>query len=275
MSTTIDDVIQFYANNGLTKDIDIVLQIYNKLSKKKKTDFTQLIEMMSRYNTHHVNYIQKIGQVEFQDIEIILNLHEYIDFGEKDDLIMIIKHNLDHENITYDAARILYCLCKELVDNNKKHVLQIITFLVHQKMNIKPIEFNEIQLPKKNDIEWLLWKILFVYSSKISKTVNTYVSLQMKIYSMNWTKKQKLHRVNILLFTFALLSSKNIKKYIPEKNVTSDDNLSYIFCYIPKNEKLIAEVQKDRELYAEQEYIRSSTQKLCHFESNCYTSESN
>jgi hypothetical protein len=142
-------------------------------------------------------------------------------------------------------------------------------------MNIKAFEFNEIhQVKKKNDIDWIIWKMLFVFSSRISKTVNTYVSLQMKIYANNWTKKQKINRANILLYTVALLSSKNIQKYIPEKHVSCDDNLSYLFCYIPKNEKLIEQVEKDRQKYAQEESIRH--QKLCHVsESDCYMPVSN
>lgn len=273
-------IIEFYANNALSKDTNHIYDVYTKLAKKKfkMGELQQILGSISKHVHSNVNYLKTIDQVDFTYIEIILNEYiAHVDFEQDDDdVITMIKLNLDQDYITYDAARILYCLYKEMCSHSKKHVLQIVVFLIHQKMNIKSIVFNEVTIANKNDIEWYLWKMLFIYSATLSKSIHNYVSYHMKLYSLSWNKKSKLSRANILLHTFALITSKNVKKYLPDqKGIVTTDRFNYLYCYTPINEQLMQEVSKDRELYTKDlNAIATQYQpKVCVFSSVHYTSQ--
>lgn len=269
-------LIEYYANNALSRDILLLQNIYSKLNKKKFKDLNEIHAIYDLFNAKpdNINYLKKIGEVDFTNIELLLNDYSYVDLSDSDPVVEMIKYNLDQENITYDASRILYCMYRELCKLNKKHVLQIIVFLIHQKMNNKSIVFNEVPVSNKNDIEWFLWKIIFIKSAEMTETIHNFVLINMKIYSLNWTKKHKLGRANILLHVYALLSSKNVGKYLPEQKLLNSDKLNYLHCYIPVNETLKNEVIQERIKFTKEhtEKTKDSQTRMCPFSTN-YTSQ--
>jgi hypothetical protein len=186
------------------------------------------------------------------------------------------------DNLPLEIYNVFKALSFSIKTHNKKQVINLLNYLLNKKVCLEPLNNVEFKYIKscKSDIVWYLWHLLTLHAQSKDSTSKTrmkdYININMNLFTLAYQKKYRDQRLNILFYTFLIVTSKNWSKYIVpankpasktheinhpittktpvanqtknsnQKNVINDSEIEYLKLYTKKNRQLEQAVASER-----------------------------
>ena len=270
--------IEYFSNFALSYNMNTLEQFHKLLSTmpKKKNDNTissmiQISKLLAQNSsTKRIAYFNP--QKAF-DMDLANNIEAFIlnmdssstNFSE---LLIFI------DNLPLDIYNVFKALSFSIKTHNKKQVINLLNYLLNKKICVEPLNILEFKYIKscKSDIVWYLWHLLTLHAQS-----KDYININMNLFTLAYQKKYRDQRLNILFYTFLIVTSKNWSKYIVpsnkpasktpvvsqiitstktktpvatknsnQKNVMNESEIEYLKLYTKKNRQLEQVVAAER-----------------------------
>lgn len=258
--------IEFYAENRLTSNVFILSSFVQKLKAASSVPkrgistspifLTEVIDaaliLLNMTNC-------KVPVVDAYDISTIEAEVSNMQKKRHEELLHM------QDKVTTDMYTILNIIYYKTRYQDKKSVLGFLFWLTSLKScAVEEIVFDEIKSVKfRNDVIWYIWQLALslVHNRMKVDDIVMFVKDHLYLFTFLYQKKHRATRMNILLYVFGILSSKNVLKHVRFQRVDletyneskkesepSSKNYDYLKCFTYFNIDLVSSVKMENEL---------------------------